>query len=188
MKKPATYRSKLSSRASLPRALSPAEDGVVQRSGVAIRRCESRRSGRDVAISFFILYFSICNGWDLPPVGRNVAAWHPYRTHRNSTPPQQCSRRGDTPKKMNFVWVLSNSSPVLASPSERLVERCRAREGIRPAGSKQRISGSSGRIPEQRLRDPAGDGREEEGAGQADEGQSPAQDAHLHGQAADGPQ
>jgi len=52
-----------------------------------------RGPARAVAISFFILHFSIYNGWDLPPFGRNVAAWHTYRTHRNSTPPQQCSRR-----------------------------------------------------------------------------------------------
>ena len=54
MKKPATYRSKLSARASLPRAFSPVTDpanggangGVVQRSGVAIPFCTVTHNAR----------------------------------------------------------------------------------------------------------------------------------------------
>ncbi len=111
-----------------------------------------------------------------------------HRTRRETLHHPSSALVGGSLEKNEFCRGFVQFLAVLASPSERLVERCRAREGARPAGSKQRIGGGSGRIPEQRLRDPAGDGREKEGAGQADEGQSPAQDAHFHGQAADGPQ
>ncbi len=69
----------------------------------------------------------------------------PWRSHSAPSPIVPASKlyttptmlsSGNTPKKMNFVGVLSNSSPVLASPfAPGGLARWPARPGLRPEGS-----------------------------------------------------